>query len=258
VHAVAAPWAEGAVTWNSFGGAYAPAAVTSFASGGTGYQGPVSFDLTAQVKSWYAGAAPNHGIALVSATNNEWASSESAAASARPALQVCYQPSLCAGVTCAPPDACHTAAQCDPATGACVYGNSPANTACGFNKICDGKGTCVDSVLSKMVHCGMGWTSGDQLCQSSGFTGASDAHGYWFGECAGTLDRCPGGWQGDGTQCPDWCTGTACTGINFCSNKWGWTVIDRDGDGSTLFKASEYWSCPGWNPGWTVRVRCFY
>ena len=149
----------------------------------------------------------------------------------------------------------------DNTTGACVAVPRPANTNCGTNAICDGQGTCVPSVHSTTVHCGAGTLSGDQLCQSLGFTGASMANGYWWGQCAGTGDLCPGGWQGDGTTCPGWCGVGDCAGETFCggywSSRWG-PVRERLGNGSTTFTANEFWSCPGWNPGWTVRVRCYY
>jgi hypothetical protein len=143
----------------------------------------------------------------------------------------------------------------------CVDSPLPANTECGTNQICDGHGACVPSVRTAQVSCGRGTLSGDQLCQELGFTGATTANGYWWGQCAGTQDRCPGGWQGDGTTCANWCSAEAgdCAGVSFCGAPWGWgSVRERLGDGSTTFTANEYWSCSGWNPGWTVRVRCFY
>jgi hypothetical protein len=92
VHAVTAPWSEGAVTWGNFGSAYAPVAATSFSNGGAGHTGAVSFDLTPLARSFYADPASNNGIALVAPTDSTWASSEATAAATRPALDVCYRP----------------------------------------------------------------------------------------------------------------------------------------------------------------------
>ena len=147
---------------------------------------------------------------------------------------------------------------CNPATGVCGYAPKPANTYCGGNQVCDGAGKCVGTLVSTWVHCGSGTKTADQLCQDNGFAGATTAHGYWWGQCSGSLTTCPGGWQGDGTVCPDWCPATDCGGLGYCSNPYGWSVKERAGDGSTDFTANEYWSCPGWNPGWTVRMLCHY
>jgi alpha-tubulin suppressor-like RCC1 family protein len=129
VHRVAALWDEGTATWNSFQNAYDPAVIGSFSNGGAGHQGPVSFDLTPLAKSWYAGA-PSWGVALIAPTNSTWASSESATASQRPSLTVCYSPPGCGGkpdgASCDDGDACTAVDTCH--AGACV-GSNPLSLA---------------------------------------------------------------------------------------------------------------------------------
>jgi hypothetical protein len=77
------------VTWNSFGSGYSNVVETSFSNGGTGYTGPIAFDLAPLVQAWTSGAIVNDGIAT---TNSTWSSSEDATAARRPRLDVCYLP----------------------------------------------------------------------------------------------------------------------------------------------------------------------
>jgi hypothetical protein len=95
----------------------------------------------------------------------------------------------------------------------------------------------------------------DQLCQQAGYRYAQAAHGHYWFQCAGTLERCPGGWQIDGLSCPDWCGAKDCGNVPFCGN--GNVVYERVGDGATLFDPEDSGpSCNGYNPGWTIRARC--
>jgi len=97
--------------------------------------------------------------------------------------------------------------------------------------------------------------TGDEVCQRAGYQRALAVHGHFWFQCAGTLDRCPGGWQIDGLTCPDWCGGTDCGGWAFCGS--GPIVRERIGDGSTAFNALEFgYDCTAYNPGWTVRAYC--
>jgi hypothetical protein len=165
-----------------------------------------------------------------------------------------------AGTACRPAAGpCDAVEACDGATTGCGGDTFiAANTACGEHDICDGAGACRLNLLSAGIGCGSGPQTGDSLCRGLGFGRATQAVGYWWGQCAGTGDLCPGGWQGDGTACPDWCPGTDCGGMPFCASSFGWSVHTRSGDGSTSFAADEFQPCAGWNPGWTVRVRCEY
>jgi hypothetical protein len=127
---------------------------------------------------------------------------------------------------------------------------------CGTDRLCDASGVCHDILLTYFVTCSTGAMTGDQACQRLGFAGATFVRGYSWFQCGGPLERCPGGWQGDGTQCPDWCTGTDCVGVSFCGA--GPVVTELSGDGTTLFDPSTIAGCGGYNPGWTLRVRCHY
>jgi hypothetical protein len=89
VKRVTAPWAENALTWNSWAGAQAAAELTSFLSGA----GARSFDVTALSQSWLDGTLANNGVVLTSEqVNTVFSTSESADAALRPALAVCYTP----------------------------------------------------------------------------------------------------------------------------------------------------------------------
>lgn len=193
----------------------------------------------------------------------------------QPAGSMCGSGMFCSAtsacVMCSPGAPCSTGTPCTTGTTDCTTGTPvchatrlSANAPCGTNQICNASGACVASVITTSASCGNpaggGSISADALCMQQGFTGASEAHGYWWGQCAGTGDRCPGGWQGDGTLCPNWCPGTDCVGAGFCTMPFGWTVHERVGNGSTTFSAIEFGGtpCSSFNPGWTVRVRCYF
>lgn len=130
-------------------------------------------------------------------------------------------------------------------------------TTCGVEQRCDGRGACRSLYITAGVDCRRpGQTvSADQLCREDGFEGADRAHGYRWHECAGTLDRCPGGWNG--TECRNWCAGgTSCVGEPFCGGRN--RITEQEGDGRMTFDAPSAQTCVGWNPGWTVRLRCHY
>src|SRR5262249_44903004 len=56
-----APWNEPTVTWNSFGSAFDPAAVTSASRHG---QGPLAFDVTGLTSDWVNLVQPNFGVVI--------------------------------------------------------------------------------------------------------------------------------------------------------------------------------------------------
>ncbi len=92
VHRITAPWAEGTVTWASFGGAFDPANAATFANGGLAFNGAASFDLTALVQSWVNGTKANNGVLLeeTGAPRTTYQSSEAAVTAQHPSLAVCY------------------------------------------------------------------------------------------------------------------------------------------------------------------------
>ncbi|MFO0756201.1 MAG: DNRLRE domain-containing protein [Byssovorax sp.] len=93
-HLVTAPWDEGTVTFQSFGGAFDPAIFKS----GTTANASIVFSVLPQVQAWVSGALPNHGILLEEpgAFQTKIKAQEWAVAGARPTLTVCYK------VNCAP------------------------------------------------------------------------------------------------------------------------------------------------------------
>jgi hypothetical protein len=52
------------------------------------------------------------------------------------------------------------------------------------------------------------------------------------------------------------CTDTDCVGSTFCEA--GRVVTELSGDGTTFFDPSVLATCSGYNPGWTIRLRCHY
>jgi hypothetical protein len=103
VHRMLADWDASSVTWetaklggNSEGGIQADdkeatAPITSFATDRTG---TFDIDVTATVKAWVAGTAPNHGLALTCDSTDGWDfdSSEADAVDHRPLLTITFTP----------------------------------------------------------------------------------------------------------------------------------------------------------------------
>lgn len=61
VHRVTNPWEELVVTWNNFGGSYAPAVEGTFNASSVGWN---SVDVTSLVDNWFNGTYPNYGLLL--------------------------------------------------------------------------------------------------------------------------------------------------------------------------------------------------
>ncbi|MFT3775810.1 MAG: MopE-related protein [Minicystis sp.] len=88
VHRVTAPWSESAVTWQSLGGAFAPAVDASFDNAAA----TMTFSIPALIAGWANGTFPNHGILLEQPgpdVTSFW-SSEYTAPALRPTLDFCY------------------------------------------------------------------------------------------------------------------------------------------------------------------------
>ena len=93
IHRVTAPWAEGSVTWNSFGGSYDPTVLGTFvADSAGGFPYLRSVDLTSLVQGWVDGTYDNNGILLTQNVIDyaQFTSSEGTFVSLRPQLEVCY------------------------------------------------------------------------------------------------------------------------------------------------------------------------
>jgi hypothetical protein len=130
IHQVTAPWSEASVTWSSFNQAFNPAVAATTPGSGTS-----TANLKALAQGWVDGSSANDGILLEVAAPNRasFNSSEATSVAVRPSLQVCYVPNPCAGVVCAPIDACHAAGVCDPNTGVCGASPSLVDTTSGLS-----------------------------------------------------------------------------------------------------------------------------
>ncbi|MCK4784494.1 MAG: DNRLRE domain-containing protein [Desulfobacteraceae bacterium] len=94
VHRITAPWTETGVTWNNFGGSFAPEIVNSFVADGVGWR---SVDVTALVQDWFSGVYSNYGLLLEQGTTEftRFYSSESSTVSLRPKLEICFSGTGC-------------------------------------------------------------------------------------------------------------------------------------------------------------------
>jgi hypothetical protein len=96
-HVVTAPWSEGAVTWDSFNGAYLPAVAATFPAAANAFPHPpvpTSTDVAALVQAWLNGSVPNDGLLLERDLTGStvFCSSEFTTPSERPKLSTCYVP----------------------------------------------------------------------------------------------------------------------------------------------------------------------
>lgn len=88
-HRVTAPWSEGTVTWDSFGGAFEAAPVAVFPAASAGQRARA--DLTDLAQAWVSGGLDNDGILLErDAGTTVFASSEGGAPGQRPRLTICW------------------------------------------------------------------------------------------------------------------------------------------------------------------------
>jgi hypothetical protein len=143
-------WDEGSVTWNSFYGAAGPSPLTLV---GNGYltAGSTVLDLDLSQFAYAVGkGAPNNGLLLVQTGTDPaiFYSSESATIANRPSAQICFHPDLCANVTCAALDQCHTAGTCDPSTGKCPNPSKPDGTTCNDGSALTTSDVCTQGVCT--------------------------------------------------------------------------------------------------------------
>ncbi len=96
LHTVSGTWSENTVTWNNFGGAFAPTVSASINTALVPDGGTASVDITSLVKSWANGSLPNEGILLeqAGAGRTTFGASDGVIAT-RPTLSVCYGPVQC-------------------------------------------------------------------------------------------------------------------------------------------------------------------
>ena len=86
---ITSPWEELVVTWNNFGGSFAPEVEGSFFADAVGYY---SADVTALVGNWLDGTQPNYGLLLDYVQNNPRAvfNSRENTNGSHPYLEICY------------------------------------------------------------------------------------------------------------------------------------------------------------------------
>jgi hypothetical protein len=90
-HPMTSPWAEGSVTWSSFGAAYDSGTEASVEASGSAHSPLRTFDVTAMASAWVQEPSNNHGLLLAQAGGKTLLdTSESPHADRRPRLEVCY------------------------------------------------------------------------------------------------------------------------------------------------------------------------
>src|SRR5205814_2060664 len=100
-------------------------------------------------------------------------------------------------VVCAPPDQCHEAGVCDPATGTCSYPHKTDGTSCNDGNAC----TQTDS-------CQAGVCTGTNPVACTALDQCHDA-----GTCDTATGTCSNPNKADGSTCTD---GNACTQTDSC------------------------------------------
>jgi hypothetical protein len=162
VHRAAAAWAEGTVTYASFGQRFDATVLGSVFATSPNVQ--KSVDLTPLVTSWVTGAQPNFGVLLEASSASRktiFVSREGGVAEQKPALQVCY---TVPGDHCAP-NPCQHGATCEngPSGFLCHCAVGYTGTTCGTqvddcaNSPCQNGGTCTDGVGSYSCACAAGY-----------------------------------------------------------------------------------------------------
>lgn len=89
VHRITSDWDEMVVTWDNFGGAYAPEVIGTFVADGLGWR---SVDVTSLVQDWADGTHEDFGLLLDQVEKEyprTWYNSREAADN-KPFLEVCY------------------------------------------------------------------------------------------------------------------------------------------------------------------------
>ncbi len=98
VHQVTSDWDEMVVTFNNFGGAYAPAVLGTFTADAVGW---TSVEVTQMVKDWVSGDAVNYGVLLsqINLNNPRTLFGSREFSKYAPYIEVCY--TIDAGTFCA-------------------------------------------------------------------------------------------------------------------------------------------------------------
>jgi hypothetical protein len=250
MHRALAPWDEASVSYASFANAFDPAVSASFSTVGL-VAGPVAVDVTALAQAWVNGLQPNYGVALTQlpSARTQYRSSEAGVVSRRPRLDLCYVPSqLCAGVVCAPLDACHVAGTCDPLTGLCSNPPAPDGTACTDGNACTTGDACLAGVCT---------APGVVSCPAAGVCQVAGTCDSATGLCSSPTSAADGTVCTDGNACTagDTCELGACTGSTAPSAMLtGAAEIpgpgDSDGFGSAALTLDAAAGTICWNVAW--------
>ncbi|MBS2025624.1 MAG: hypothetical protein JST92_24765, partial [Deltaproteobacteria bacterium] len=167
---------------------------------------------------------------------------------------------LCAGVTCAAADDCHTAGVCDSATGVCSNPNATNGTACDDHDANTTNDVCTAGICAGVDRCAGVTCTADQ-CHAAGTcdhatgtcssTNQPDGTACDDGNANTTGDHCTAGVCG-GTVVVDLCVGVTCAAPAACHQ----TGVCQAATGTCTFaNVSDGASCNDGNAN-TVNDKC--
>jgi hypothetical protein len=174
------------------------------------------------------------------------------------------RPACTAGALLPSGTTCGAGGTCDAAGNCLCPAGTPANTPCDVDSICNG-GTpnrCVRNAFWEAPGCSATPT-GNSLCVSRGFLRATSAYGYSWSECGGpnasigAVDNCLE-YDASRARCVRWTPGTACNGVSLGAVRFGVALREYGGPPDHVFRITDFWGrgCPGWAPGYSIRVVC--
>jgi hypothetical protein len=276
LHRATSAWSEGGANYASFAQHFDPAIAGVILPSET--SSLKSVDIKALVQAWVSGAQPNGGVLLETTDSKStiFVSSESGAASLRPAIEICY---IVPDNHCAP-NPCQNAGTCTNSaaayTCACTPGFTGTNCEININDCagnpCLNGGACTDGLNSYTCACPAGFTGAncqtniDECaplpCQNGGIcTDGVNSYtcaclpGFTGANCQTNIDECSGTPCLNGGACTDGANSYSCAcATGFAGTNCETNIDDCIGNlcvnGSSCIDGIAAYTCacpPGFN-----------